>query len=85
MKPISDLGDYDPQNTDEDKILKAQTWVPCRICKEIYLRVRLTARYCNDCKRGFCESEHGSFIGRGGGVCVRCYRKAQANSELRQS
>lgn len=79
----SDLSDYDTKNTDKQKI-EQEKWVPCRICREIFLRVRLTARYCGTCHRAFCESEHGSFIGRGIGVCVRCYKKAQSESELLQ-
>jgi hypothetical protein len=70
-----DLDDFDATNTDRDKIL-AGAWVPCRICKEIFARVRLTARFCNNCNRAFCEGEHGSFTGGGPAMCVRCYSKA---------
>lgn len=69
----SDLSEYDDSNTDQTKIGRT-VWVPCRICWAIFNRVRLTARYCGTCGRGFCEGEHGSFTGRGPGVCVRCYR-----------
>jgi hypothetical protein len=71
-----DLSDYDSNDTDETKILTKRKWVPCRICWEIFARVRPTARYCASCHRGFCEGEHGSFTGGRTGVCVRCYNKA---------
>jgi len=74
--PPVDLGPFDPNNTDRDKIMSAGAWVPCRICEEVFLRVRLTARYCNTCSRAFCEGEHGSFAGRGPAVCVQCHRPA---------
>ena len=80
----SDISDFDPDDSDEAKI-KRQIWVPCRICRQIFLRLRLTARYCATCSRGFCEGEHGNFVGRGVGVCVRCYRRAQSDSELLQT
>lgn len=79
----SDVSDFDPDDTDEHKIGR-QLWVPCRICRQIFLRIRLTARYCGTCKRGFCEGEHGSFTGRGPAVCVRCYRRTTGSSELLQ-
>lgn len=53
----------------------AGDWVSCRICWDVFMRRRLTARYCNTCKRAFCEGEHGNFTGRGGGVCVRCFSR----------
>ena len=67
----SDISSFDPDDTDEAKISR-QLWVPCRLCRQMFLRIRLTGRYCGTCKRGFCEGEHGSFVGRGIGVCVRC-------------
>lgn len=76
-QPVSDLSDYDEEHNDQTKIIDDDAWVPCRICKEIFLRVRLTARYCNSCKRAFCEGEHGNFAGAKGGVCVRCFNKAR--------
>lgn len=85
MTNWSDL-EWDDSNTDEQKILTRQKeYVPCRICREIFQRVRMTLRYCNTCKRGFCEGEHGNFVGGGRGVCVRCYKKSQNGSELLQS
>ena len=72
----SDVSDFDPDRTDKSKILDDKVWVPCRICRQMFLRIRLTARYCNTCGRGFCEGEHGSFPGRGPAVCVRCYKAA---------
>ena len=70
-----DLRCFDEQDDDERKISNDH-WVPCRICEEMFLRVRLTMRYCNICKRGFCEGEHG-FAGRGPAVCVQCHRPDQ--------
>jgi hypothetical protein len=64
----------DPNGKD-DVLIGAGKWVPCRICWDIFMRLRLTARYCNTCKRGFCEGEHGNFTGGGGGVCVRCFSR----------
>jgi hypothetical protein len=86
IKPwsTSDIGDFDLADTDEAKIGR-EVWVPCRLCRQIFLRLRLTARYCGTCKRGFCEGEHGSFTGRGPAVCVRCYRREQSKSELLQT
>ena len=73
---LVDLGDYDSKSTDKAKIQKKGVWVPCRICRQVFKRIRLTARYCESCKRGFCEGEHGSFAGGGPAVCVRCLKKA---------
>jgi hypothetical protein len=70
---VFDLSNYNEKYSDEQKIYSG-TWVPCRICKQIFLRVRLTLRFCRTCGRAFCEGEHGSFTGRGPGVCVRCYK-----------
>jgi len=62
---------FDSDYDDKDKISDG-LWVPCRICEQIFMRVRLTARYCNTCGRAFCEGERGSFTGRGPAVCVQC-------------
>ncbi len=72
----SDIGPFDLQRTDKVKIDADELWAPCRICREMFNRLRLTARYCGSCERAFCEGEHGSFVGRGVGVCVRCYNKS---------
>ena len=58
--------------------------MPCRICQEVFLRIRLTARYCNTCERAFCEGEHDNFVGRGPAVCVRCFRPALTKEEIRK-
>ena len=79
----TDTSGFDSSDNDESKTQR-QIWVPCRICREIFERVRLTALWCGTCGRSFCEGEHGSFKGRGRGVCVRCYTRAQAKSELLQ-
>lgn len=50
---------------DKKKIDEDDLWVPCRICQEVFLRIRLTSRYCNTCGRAFCEGEHGNFAGSG--------------------
>ncbi len=71
-----DTDTFDCNRDDQKRILDDGAWVPCRICEEIFLRVRLTRRYCNTCKRAFCEGEHGSFAGRGPAVCVQCHRPA---------
>jgi hypothetical protein len=65
-----DLGPYDVGNTDQQKI-ENQMWVPCRICWTVFARVRLTARYCNQCLQGFCDGEHGNMPG-GSGICLVC-------------
>jgi hypothetical protein len=72
-----DIGYYDLRRDDQLKIADDATWVPYRICQELFFRVRLTSRYCNICKRAFCEGEHGSFARRGPGVCVQCHLPAQ--------
>jgi len=72
----ADVSAFDPQRTDKIKILEDKTWVPCRLCRQIFWRIRLTGRYCHICERGFCEGEHGSFAGREMAVCVRCYKAA---------
>ena len=68
----SDLGDFKHDGkSDKDKIL-GRIWVPCRICRERFERVRLTSRYCYTCERGYCEGEHGSFDPNAGRFyCVR--------------
>jgi hypothetical protein len=73
----ADFGDFDDARPDKDRILKDEVWVPCRICREIFLRIRLTARYCNTCGHAFCDGEHGSFAGRGPAMCVRCYNRGK--------
>jgi len=70
----SDLSEFNDSDTDQAKIGR-EVWVPCRICWGIFERVRLTARYCNNCGRGFCEGEHGSFAGGRVAMCVRCYSR----------
>lgn len=68
-----DLSDFDPQETDEAKILRQpnSTGVPYRICEKVFRRVRVTWRYCASCHKGFCEGEHGSFAIGGRGTCVQ--------------
>jgi hypothetical protein len=73
---VADYSAYNDSDNDEHKIDNKKHIVPCRICLDIYARVRLTLRYCNSCKRAFCEGEHGNFTGRGPAVCVRCFSRA---------
>ena len=72
----TDFGRYDPERTDEQKVLFDEILVPCRICWDVFGRVRLTLRFCGTCKRAFCEGEHGNFTGRGPAVCVRCFTRS---------
>ena len=68
----ADYGPFDPAKNDKKKI-DAGRAVPCRICIERFGRLRLTARYCYKCQKGFCEGEHGSFPNKVNiGVCVQC-------------
>ena len=69
--PLANMTPFDAAHDDQKKIMDDGVWVPCRICEEIFLRIRLTRRYCNTCKRAFCEGEHGGFSGRGPAVCVQ--------------
>ena len=70
----SDITSFDTKRTDKAMILD-KIWVPCRICRDMFARIRLTERFCASCERAFCEGEHGSFTGRNIGICVRCYNK----------
>ncbi len=71
MFQYQDVSEYNPHNTDEQKILN-DVAVPCRICEAVFLRLRLTMRYCAWYHKGFCEDEHGTFAIRGRGSCVKC-------------
>ena len=46
-------------------------YVPCKICLDVFRRVRPTLRYCAVCGHAFCEGEHGSFA-YNRGVCIIC-------------
>jgi hypothetical protein len=61
--------------TDKEKI-GAGAWIPCRVCWDVFMRLRLTARFCDNCERAFCEGEHGNFTGGSRGVCVRCFSRS---------
>ena len=67
-----DINPFDPDEDDRTKINNG-IWVPCRICREIYARIRLTARFCGNCGRAFCDGEHGRFAQGQRAFCVRCY------------
>ena len=69
----SDLSDFDEKRTDKHKI-NQQYWVPCRICAEMFMRQRLTGRYCKVCEMAFCEGEHGTFRNNVG-FCVLHFSK----------
>ena len=74
-------GPYDPNDTDEAKILK-DIAVLCRLCENAFRRIRLTLRYCATCHAGFCEGEHGNMGGgHGRGRCIQCGPKATTYSE----
>ncbi len=66
-----DLSAYDSKHNDRQKIEEGSA-VPCRICENVFRRIRLTWRYCADCNQGFCEGEHGTFARGGRGSCVQC-------------
>ena len=53
------------------ELIEKGEWAECRICLDAFRRQRKTLRYCNNCKNGFCEGEHGSFSYKVG-VCVIC-------------
>ncbi len=74
-----DLRSFDREHNDEKKIADDR-WVPCRICEDFFFRVRLTMRYCEICKRAFCEGEHGSVTGHTT-ICVQCHRPLNASLE----
>lgn len=78
-KDIVDWSQYNEKANDEKKITVQDKWVPCRICEDVYRRVRLTARYCNKCKKAFCEGEHGTFSSRVAGECLICHYKKFEN------
>jgi hypothetical protein len=65
---MTDLSDFDG---DDKRKIDNGAWVPCRICETIFHRLTFTDRYCSDCKRGFCEGNHGTFA-PGRGKCVQC-------------
>gem|GEM_PF-2409448 len=69
-----DMGAFDKNDDDRAKISRG-LWVPCRLCQNAFRRVRLTARYCDDCGVAFCEGEHGNFSHKRG-RCVQCGPKA---------
>jgi len=52
-------------------VIAAGGWATCRLCEDAFRRERRTMRFCNHCKNGFCEGEHGNFA-FGHGVCVLC-------------
>lgn len=75
-----DLSGWDENNNDEQKIMDSGTWVPCRICEGAFRRIRITARYCHICKRGFCDGEHGNFAAQNRkGRCTSCGDKVLKN------
>lgn len=65
-----DLSKYDKSHEDKEKIGEGFA-VPCRICEEVFSRIRLTWRYCEDCGRAFCEGEHGTFAFHNRGRCLQ--------------
>ena len=78
LKPVSSEGTYlgsfgenDPKNDKELILGEDHCWVPCRICERAFSRLRLTGRYCDICKAGVCEGEHGNFSNHVF-ICVIC-------------
>jgi len=71
----TDLSVYDSKKSDEEKIQKDGSWVPCRICEEIFHRVTLTDRFCKACGHAFCEGQHGR-LANNIGKCVKCDSRA---------
>jgi len=67
----ADYGPFDLERDDREKI-NAKIAVPCRLCENAFRRLRLTLRYCMECKRGFCEGEHGNFSTQRSARCVQC-------------
>lgn len=84
QEPKIDLLPFDKNKPDDVKIDEGY-WVPCRICQNAFRRITLTRTYCNSCKVGFCNGNHGNFqttkIGQSGykvqGRCVQCGPKAR--------
>ena len=66
----ADLAPFDPTQTDKAKI-EAGHPVPCRLCEGVYRVLTVTARYCSICERGYCQSQHGAWVG-GRGACIQC-------------
>ena len=62
--------DEEKKETDKDKIDNGE-WADCWVCRDIFARRRQTMRYCEHCKRAFCEGEHGNFSHRVGS-CIVC-------------
>lgn len=58
----------------KEEIAKGK-WVNCKICEQVFARIRQTQRYCKKCHSGFCEGEHGTM--QAPAVCILCSSKAQ--------
>lgn len=75
---LVNMSNWDSNNNDQEKIGAFKHYVPCRLCQEMFHRIRLTQYFCGTCKRGICEGEHGMWYGKGArGVpqCVYCWAK----------
>jgi hypothetical protein len=70
-----DFSEFNPAITDAHKIKELHTGVPCRICFQVFARVRITWRYCAKCEEAFCEGEHGNWPNRNTAFCLRCNPK----------
>jgi hypothetical protein len=68
----TDLTEFDKQTDDAEKIGTLGKGVPCRICEKVFGRLRVTWRYCAQCRHAFCEGEHGTFAGVNRGRCIQC-------------
>jgi hypothetical protein len=54
---IANFTPFAPAHDDQKKIMDDGTWVPCRICEEIFLRIRLIPcihRRVTEGRRGYC-------------------------------
>lgn len=62
-----------PSEKETDReIIEDDRWATCWICEDVFRRKRGTKRYCDECGRGFCEGEHGSFAQQNRGLCLEC-------------
>ena len=57
-------------------IIDQGEWADCWICEDVFRRRTQTKRYCDTCRRAFCEGWHGS-LARGYGTCIVCWEKTE--------
>lgn len=67
-----DISPWNPDAPQHDiQIVTSLRPVPCRICENVFGRLRLTACYCHECGMGICVGEHG-IPDENRFICVRC-------------